>query len=202
MKTDDKQSRDGRKRPGEGVERASRSGLAAVFLGLVAAAVWHAGTRGAMADASPSDPPAAVPKPVEQTECPVMIGNQIDPGIFTTYRGKKVYFCCPSCKSAFENAPEKYLHRLPQFASAAAPAGQPGEGQDDRVGPAAGFSAVRLIEPMGALTLSLVAATVCLGLLRRVRRLKPPLLLRVHKTCGVSALVAGAVHAALVLVAH
>ena len=175
--------------------------FAVVLSGIVAAAVWHAGARGAMADSGHSNPPPTAREPIEQTECPVMIGNQIDPGIFTTYRGRKVYFCCQSCKSAFENAPEKYLHRLPQFASAAGPAGHAGEGGDDHEHPAAGPSAARLIEPMGILTLSLVAATVCLGLLRRVRRLKPRLLLRFHKTCGVSALVAGAIHAALVLVA-
>jgi YHS domain-containing protein len=50
----------------------------------------------------------------EQTTCPVM-GGAINKNIFTEYKGKKVYFCCPSCKEAFEKEPEKYLSNLPQF---------------------------------------------------------------------------------------
>jgi len=57
-------------------------------------------------------------KKMLQTECPVMIGNKIDPNIYTDYKGKRVYFCCNSCKSAFGKKPEKYLGRLPQFKSA------------------------------------------------------------------------------------
>lgn len=56
----------------------------------------------------------AVSAAVEQTMCPVMV-MAIDKNIFTEYRGKKVYFCCPSCKEAFEKEPEKYLDKLPQF---------------------------------------------------------------------------------------
>jgi YHS domain-containing protein len=50
----------------------------------------------------------------EQTICPVM-GGPIDKNIFVEYKGKKVYFCCPSCKGQFEKDPEKYLSKLPQF---------------------------------------------------------------------------------------
>jgi len=57
-------------------------------------------------------------KKMLQTECPVMIGNKIDQNIYTDYKGKRVYFCCNSCKSAFGKKPEKYLGRLPQFKSA------------------------------------------------------------------------------------
>jgi len=49
-----------------------------------------------------------------QTHCPVM-GNPIDKDIFTEYRGKKVYFCCPGCIEQFLAEPEKYLDKLPQF---------------------------------------------------------------------------------------
>ena len=52
-----------------------------------------------------------------QTECPVMIGNEIDPSIYSDYQGKRVFFCCQSCKAAFAKAPERYLSRLPQFAA-------------------------------------------------------------------------------------
>ena len=186
-------------RPAVEAERASVRMLAILLLGVVTAVAWD-GT--AMADSRHPAPTTAGQEHAEQTECPVMIGNKIDPSIFTTYRGKKVYFCCPTCKSAFDKAPEKYLHRLPQFTSAAHAAGKEAGGQDDHEHAAGGFSAASMIAPMGVVTLSLVALTVCLGLLRRVRRLKPRVLLRLHKTCGVSALAAGAIHATLVLVAH
>jgi len=51
----------------------------------------------------------------EQTVCPVMKGQPIDKTIFVEYKGKKVYFCCQSCKAAFEKEPEKYVKDLPQF---------------------------------------------------------------------------------------
>jgi len=51
---------------------------------------------------------------IEQTVCPVM-GGEINKAIFTEYKGKKVYFCCPACKGKFEANPEKYIDKLPQF---------------------------------------------------------------------------------------
>jgi YHS domain-containing protein len=53
---------------------------------------------------------------MEQTTCPVMEGNKIDKNIFVEYKGKKVYFCCTSCKAEFNKDPEKYIAKLPQFA--------------------------------------------------------------------------------------
>ena len=50
----------------------------------------------------------------EQTECPIMAGA-IDKNIFVEYKGKKVYFCCAGCKDKFNEEPEKYLAKLPQF---------------------------------------------------------------------------------------
>jgi YHS domain-containing protein len=50
-----------------------------------------------------------------QKVCPVM-GSEPNPAICTEYKGKKVYFCCPSCKPEFEKNPEKYIGKLPQFA--------------------------------------------------------------------------------------
>ena len=52
---------------------------------------------------------------VEQTTCPVS-GDKIDKNVFVEYKGKKVYFCCASCESAFNKDPEKYISKLPQFA--------------------------------------------------------------------------------------
>ena len=51
---------------------------------------------------------------IEQKICPVM-GNPIDKNIFIEYKGKKVYFCCPGCDKIFNENPEKYLDKLPQF---------------------------------------------------------------------------------------
>ncbi|MFB0551807.1 MAG: YHS domain-containing protein [Phycisphaerae bacterium] len=56
----------------------------------------------------------AVAAAIEQTDCPVM-GGAINKGLFTEYKGKKVYFCCPGCKEKFEEEPEKYIAKLPQF---------------------------------------------------------------------------------------
>ncbi|MEA3224870.1 MAG: YHS domain-containing protein [Planctomycetota bacterium] len=51
----------------------------------------------------------------EQTTCPVMEGKPINKAIFTEYKGKKVYFCCPPCEAKFKADPEKYIAKLPQF---------------------------------------------------------------------------------------
>jgi len=51
----------------------------------------------------------------EQTLCPIT-GDKIDKNVFVEYKGKKVYFCCAGCKSAFNKNPEKYMAKLPQFA--------------------------------------------------------------------------------------
>ncbi len=51
---------------------------------------------------------------IEQTTCPVM-GGAINKTFFTEYKGKKVYFCCSPCKEKFEQEPEKYIAKLPQF---------------------------------------------------------------------------------------
>jgi uncharacterized membrane protein/YHS domain-containing protein len=58
--------------------------------------------------------------PVEQTTCPVMVGNPIDPSLHVDYDGQRVYFCCKQCVKLFSENPEEYLHNLPQFASAKA----------------------------------------------------------------------------------
>jgi YHS domain-containing protein len=47
-----------------------------------------------------------------QEKCPVM-GGKIDKNIYIDYKGRRVYFCCPSCKETFAKDPEKYLQKLP-----------------------------------------------------------------------------------------
>ncbi len=51
---------------------------------------------------------------IEQTTCPVM-GGAINKAIFAEYKGKKVYFCCSPCEEKFNEEPEKYIAKLPQF---------------------------------------------------------------------------------------
>ena len=51
----------------------------------------------------------------EQKTCPIMTGNPINKNLFTEYKGKKVYFCCPGCEPKFKENPEQYLTKLPQF---------------------------------------------------------------------------------------
>jgi len=66
-------------------------------------------------DAATMDKPAEVVAAVEeQTACPVM-GAPINKALFTEYKGKKVYFCCPGCEEKFQAEPEKYIAKLPQF---------------------------------------------------------------------------------------
>ncbi len=50
----------------------------------------------------------------EQSVCPVM-EMTIDKNVFTEYKGKKVYFCCPACIGKFLAETEKYVEKLPQF---------------------------------------------------------------------------------------
>jgi hypothetical protein len=91
------------------------------------------------------------------------------------------------------------LSSLPQFTSTETASGHEGQGHHNH---AHEFSLASLAEPTGILTLSMVGLTVCLGLLRRVRRLRPRLLLKIHKIVGVCALSSGAIHATIVLLTH
>lgn len=67
----------------------------------------------AKAPATPTTTVAAAPA-IVQTICPVM-GGAIDKAVYTEYQGKKVYFCCAACITKFQDAPEKYVAKLPQF---------------------------------------------------------------------------------------
>ena len=59
-------------------------------------------------------PPVQDDKAKEQTLCPVM-GGKINKELYTEYKGKEVYFCCPGCEPEFLKDPEKYIDKLPQF---------------------------------------------------------------------------------------
>ena len=88
--------------------------------GIVAASLVFVGLI--MVNGCKKEEPAASPEPgevaaaltIEQKTCPVM-GGPIDKDIFTQYKGKKVYFCCNACLDKFEENPEQYIAKLPQF---------------------------------------------------------------------------------------
>jgi YHS domain-containing protein len=59
--------------------------------------------------AAPAKPAEKVaPAAISQKTCPVS-GKPIDPKVFVTYQGKKVYFCCKDCIPKFEKEPAKYM---------------------------------------------------------------------------------------------
>jgi YHS domain-containing protein len=123
-----------------------------------------------------------------QKTCPVMVGNKIDPNLYTEYRGKKVYFCCQKCKDAFEANPEKYLHRLPQFETG------PSEGVESSA-----FHPGALIEPLGLTTLSLLSVTFCLGFFMKK---KPRVMFTWHRRLACVTIVVALCHATLVMLSH
>ena len=47
-----------------------------------------------------------------QTHCPVMQNNEIDKSLYTDVKGKRIYVCCPSCISAVNAEPDKYIKKL------------------------------------------------------------------------------------------
>jgi len=81
-----------------------------LLVGLIAVA----GCKKSEPGASPGAEEVVAAAVIEQKICPVM-GGAVNKDIFTEYKGKKVYFCCPSCKGLFEKEPEKYVSKLPQF---------------------------------------------------------------------------------------
>jgi YHS domain-containing protein len=46
-----------------------------------------------------------------QKVCPVM-GGKIDKSAYVDYEGKRVYFCCPGCKTTFMENPDKYIEDM------------------------------------------------------------------------------------------
>lgn len=65
-------------------------------------------------DATDTTMPKMKMASVEQETCPVM-GGKINKAVFTEYKGKKVYFCCPGCDKKFDADPAMYISKLPQF---------------------------------------------------------------------------------------
>ncbi|MBW8036016.1 MAG: YHS domain-containing protein [Planctomycetes bacterium] len=127
---------------------------------------------------------------VTNAYCPVMGDMQTNPEIFTEYKGKRVYFCCNTCKAAFGREPEKYLSRLPQFGGTLV---QKGHARRHRL------ELSRIIKPMGIITLLLLVSTAA-G--RLFREKVPKFLVRQHKLLGIITVISALVHATLVLIAH
>lgn len=65
---------------------------------------------------APAETKEIVSQAIEQKTCPVMEAP-INKELYTEYKGKKVYFCCPGCKEKFEKEPDKYIPKLPQFSN-------------------------------------------------------------------------------------
>ncbi|NOZ22261.1 MAG: YHS domain-containing protein [Planctomycetes bacterium] len=126
---------------------------------------------------------------IVQTTCPVLTGSKINPAIYTEYKGKKVYFCCSTCKATFERSPEKYVSRLPQFSD-------PGHSEEKE---GRHFNLGSLVRPFGIATLTLLALTACAGLFRRKN---PKLLLKWHKRLAFATVALALCHALLVLLFH
>ena len=73
--------------------------------------------------------PAQAGQAIAQKICPVM-GEAIDPDVYTDYQGRRIYFCCQVCKAAFEKDPAKYVAKVDEELKAAGeapPAAMPAE---------------------------------------------------------------------------
>ena len=49
--------------------------------------------------------------PGNQKLCPIM-GFEITNELFTDYKSKRIYFCCPSCPQDFKKTPDKFMEQL------------------------------------------------------------------------------------------
>jgi hypothetical protein len=140
---------------------------------------------------------------IVQENCPVMTENKIDPGIYTEYQGKKVYFCCTFCRAAFQKEPEKYLHNLPQFAQPSSHDNHQEQtiavSHDHNYEQSSKLPLIKFTKPMGIAAISLLILT---GLMGIFRRRKPKLLLKWHKRLGITTLIVAIIHALLVLFTH
>ena len=38
--------------------------------------------------------------------------NKINKDLYTDYKGKRIYFCCPPCIKTFKEDPEKYIRQM------------------------------------------------------------------------------------------
>lgn len=85
----------------------------AIILALGLGAVLSARADDSVQNASGGDRRPAIPN----AQCPVLPEEPVDPSISTEYQGHMVYFCCAKCRTQFLANPERYLEKLPQFAT-------------------------------------------------------------------------------------
>ena len=97
--------------------RKIQTGLIAVLTTVLVAGLFMlAGCKKKSEPTAPAETKQVVSEAIEQKTCPVM-GGAINKELYTEYKGKKVYFCCPGCKEKFEKEPDKYIPKLPQFSN-------------------------------------------------------------------------------------
>lgn len=63
------------------------------------------------AESAASCPVMQAPEGKAQSDCPVMKAP-INKGVFADHQGKRVYFCCGSCKGKFLADPDKYVKEM------------------------------------------------------------------------------------------
>ena len=85
--------------------------IAVAVVGLALAA----GCRKESASSSTEGPAGQT---IAQKICPVM-GEPIDPNVYTDYEGRRIYFCCEICKATFEKDPAKYVAKVDEELKAA-----------------------------------------------------------------------------------
>ncbi len=129
----------------------------------------------------------------EQKACPVREGDPIKKDIYVDYKGKRVYFCCASCKQKFLNTPENYLAKLPQFTDASE------HSHDEHSHNHFSFNFGRLIVPAGILTFVSLLATLSTGLFMKKNR---KLLFPWHKRLAILTVISALLRIALVIGFH
>lgn len=75
-------------------------------VGFVMPAMAHDEQPDSHTDAAQANPS------IKQTHCPVTPTEEIDPEVYTDYKGQRIYFCCERCKVKFNKDPEQYVARL------------------------------------------------------------------------------------------
>ena len=85
------------------------------FLAVILAAALLVAGCSKQEDAKPAKdtaaPAATQTAQIAQKICPVL-GGPIVKNMHTDYQGRRIYFCCASCKAKFSKQPDKYLANL------------------------------------------------------------------------------------------
>lgn len=101
---------------------------------ILAALVGLSGAALAQSPVKPAPKTAPAKSAPAKTNCAVMpkdvikVADSERMGLFSDYKGKRYYFCCPGCKPAFDKEPAKYAKTakgLPIPATKKAPAKKP-----------------------------------------------------------------------------